>query len=137
MSDQPPTSADFSGDAARSAAAADAIREAERMRLRALVAGDIETARSLHADDFQLVTPSGRIHTRESYLGAIASGDLRYLVFEPRSDIEVRVHGRSAAIRYRSRIEMERLQADCWHTDTYELRDGRWQIVWSQATEIR
>ena len=24
----------------------------------------------------------------------------------------------------------------CWHTDTYELRDGHWQVVWSQATAI-
>ena len=23
-----------------------------------------------------------------------------------------------------------------WHTDIYELRDGRWQVVWSQATRI-
>jgi hypothetical protein len=24
-----------------------------------------------------------------------------------------------------------------WHTDHYELRAGRWQIVWSQATAVR
>ena len=24
-----------------------------------------------------------------------------------------------------------------WHTDMYDLRDGRWQAVWSQATRIR
>jgi len=24
-----------------------------------------------------------------------------------------------------------------WHTDFYELRGGRWQVVWSQATGIR
>ncbi len=24
----------------------------------------------------------------------------------------------------------------CWHTDSYELRDGRRQAVWSQATTI-
>ena len=23
-----------------------------------------------------------------------------------------------------------------WHTDGYERRDGRWQVVWSQATRI-
>ena len=116
---------------------ADTIRALERRRLRALVDGDIEAARPLHADDFQLVTPSGRTHTRESYLGAIASDELTYLVFEPISEIEVRVYGSAAVIRYRSRIEMESFKADCWHTDTYELRDGRWQIVWSQATAIR
>jgi hypothetical protein len=24
----------------------------------------------------------------------------------------------------------------CWHTDCYRRRDGRWQVVWSQATRI-
>jgi hypothetical protein len=24
----------------------------------------------------------------------------------------------------------------CWHTDCYRLQDGRWQVVWSQATQI-
>jgi hypothetical protein len=24
-----------------------------------------------------------------------------------------------------------------WHTDTYEKQSGRWQVVWSQATQIR
>ena len=24
-----------------------------------------------------------------------------------------------------------------WHTDVYEERDGRWRIVWSQATVVR
>src|ERR1017187_6792813 len=25
----------------------------------------------------------------------------------------------------------------CWHTDSYELKDEVWQAVWSQATAIR
>jgi hypothetical protein len=24
-----------------------------------------------------------------------------------------------------------------WHTDYYERREGRWQVVWSHATRIR
>jgi hypothetical protein len=28
-------------------------------------------------------------------------------------------------------------QADYWHTDLYEQRDGTWQVVWSQATTIQ
>ena len=120
------------------ASLADEVRAVERARLHALVAGDIGTARLLHASDFHLVTPSGKTHSRESYLGAIASGDLIYLVFEPISEIDVRLYEPGAAvIRYRSRIEMEQYRADCWHTDTYERCDDRWQIVWSQATEIR
>jgi hypothetical protein len=119
------------------AADADAIRTVERARLRALVDVDIEAARRLHADDFQLITPSGFAHSRESYLGAIASGTLNYRVFEPVSEIDVRLFGKAAIIRYQSRIDLGTWQANVWHTDSYELRAGRWQIVWSQATEIR
>ena len=35
------------------------LRATERERLRSLVEADVERARRLHADDFQLVTPAG------------------------------------------------------------------------------
>ena len=38
---------------------ADVIRITERERLRSLVDAKLEVARRLHADDFQLVNPSG------------------------------------------------------------------------------
>jgi hypothetical protein len=118
-------------------AVAEMIRAVERRRLHALVERDIETARLLHADDFQLITPTGVSHTRESYLAAVFSGEIEYRVFEAVSEIRVRVYGDAAIVRYRSRIEMPSWRANAWHTDSYERRDGRWQIVWSQATEIR
>ena len=117
------------------------FRERERQRLQALVDGDIDLARTLHADDYQLITPGGATISREGYLDGIATGDLDYLVFEPVSEIAVRVFDRAAAVRYQVRIEiLVSGQLDrglFWHTDMYELRDGRWQVVWSQATRIR
>jgi hypothetical protein len=119
----------------------DEIRAIERARLRALVEADMETAKRLHADDFQLVTPGGRTYSKEEYLGGVESGDLNYAVFESVSEIAVRLHGQAAHIRYRSRIEIVfDGQTDAgffWHTDTYEKTNGQWQIVWSQATRIR
>jgi len=45
---------------------------------------------------------------------------------------------RLAMLRYQARIRVEDGDdlADfrCWHTDSYEFLDGRWQAVWSQAT---
>lgn len=121
---------------------ADTIRRIERERLRALVAADLAAADPLHADDFQLVTPRGTILTKADYLESIASGQITYRVFEPDSAIEVRLHDTAAVIRYRSRLEVGSGEdhmppARSWHTDLYEIRDGRWQIVWSQATVIR
>jgi hypothetical protein len=66
----------------------------------------------------------------------VASGELHYVVWEPESSIDVRVHGDAAVIRYRSKLEIvvrgERVPLHrYWHTDSYEKRAGRWQVVWS------
>jgi hypothetical protein len=118
---------------------ANRIRAIEGKRLLALVNGRVEDAKQYHASDFQLISPGGMAFTRDEYLGAIASGKLKYLVFAAVSPIEVRLHGDAAVIRYRSRIRIawegknEELFR-CWHTDLYEMHDGQWQIVWSQVT---
>ena len=38
-------------------------------RLKALVDANVAAAEELHADDFQLVTPSGAAYTKDEYLG--------------------------------------------------------------------
>jgi hypothetical protein len=133
-------SRDQHGEIQRNREEAELVRNTERERLIALVRGDVEHARQLHADDLQLITPEGEVLSKEQYLAAIASGDLNYIVFEPGA-IVVRMYGDAAIIRYQSEIEII-VRGDTfprhplWHTDSYERRDGRWQVVWSQATEI-
>ena len=100
----------------------------------------MEVARQLHADDFQLINPLGQSLSKEQYLGGIASGDLDYLVWEPES-IEVRLYDQAAVIRYQSQLEIvvqgqKVPRQRYWHTDSYEKRNGHWQVVWSQATGI-
>jgi len=116
----------------------DEIRAIERARLHALVEVDMETAGRLHADDFQLISPGGRKYSKEEYLSGVASGEIDYRVWEPVSEIAVRLHGQVAHIRYRSQIENvfrgEKIAGLHWHTDTYEKNNGQWQVVWSQAT---
>lgn len=118
---------------------ADALRQLERERLGALVNADVQRARELHAEEFQLVNPRGEILTKDQYLGGIESGRLDYLLWEPVSPIAVRLHGDAAVIRYQSRLEIvvdgQRVpEAQYWHTDSYEKHAGQWQVVWSQAT---
>ena len=120
---------------------ADLLRETERARLRALVSADIDQARQFHAPDFQLITPIGAALSKEDYLGSIVSGQLKYLTWQP-ADIAVRLYNKVAVLRYRSQLEVvfgghKIPLSDYWHTDTYEDRDGRWMVVWSQATAIR
>lgn len=118
----------------------DEVRATERKRLRALVSKDLDMARQLHTDDFQLINPLGGVLSKQQYLEAVAVGDINYLVWEPES-IEVRLYGEIALIRYRSQIEVEVQgqlvpRTHCWHTDAYEKRGRGWQVVWSQATAI-
>jgi hypothetical protein len=69
--------------------AAALLPDIERRRLRALVRADTVTAAPLHAEDYWLITPNGSEMTKDDYLGAIASGQLRYQVFEPVSEMAV------------------------------------------------
>ena len=62
-------------------------------------------------------------------------------MWEPGS-IDVRLHGKAAVIRYQSKLEIvaggEKVSLrSYWHTDSYEKRGDRWQVVWSQATEVQ
>ena len=128
-------------NAALSSADEEAVRAVERQRLKLLVAGDVEAATLLHADDFQLVNPVGKTLTRDQYMQSLSSGYLDYVTWTP-GPIEVRMAGSIAAIRYRSEIQVTldgqpRPLLPHWHTDVYRKSGGRWQVVWSQATEIK
>ena len=122
-------------------ALAGVLRDAERERLRSLVTPDLAVAERLHADDYELITPGGGALSKRDYLDSVAAGELDYAVFEPISDIRVRLQERSAILRYRVRIEIlvDGIQdaGTFWHTDAWEMRGDRWQAVWSQATRIR
>ena len=121
--------------------ATDQLRAVERERLRALVGKDLPLASRLHADDFQLINPLGGSLSKREYLGAIAAGEIDYVSWEP-GNIEVRVYGDAAVIRYQAELEIQvkampgAPSGRFWHTDVYEKRNGSWQVVWSQATAI-
>ncbi len=113
------------------------VRDVERQRLRALASGDVATAAPFHAEDYWLITPNGSEMTKADYVGAIESGQLRYQVFEPVSEMDVLGNAGVVVLRYRARISFAGGPGFiCWHTDCYQLRGGTWQVVWSQATEV-
>lgn len=117
------------------------LRATERKRLQSLVEANMEVANQLHADDFQLINPLGGSGSKEQYLGSVASGMFSYLVWEP-GEIAVRLHGELAILRYQAQMEIAFNQEKLppmrlWHMDAYEKRDGRWQVIWSQATRIQ
>jgi hypothetical protein len=131
----------MSASVSTASAESEIIRAAQRERSAALLKGDVQSARSIHADDFQLITPLGAVLSKEQYLGAVEAGVLRYIVMELDSPGDLRLHGTMTLIRYRVQIEIDVQgqrypKAGYWFTDAYEKREGRWQIVWSQGTGI-
>jgi hypothetical protein len=86
--------------------AAETVRATERERIRALVSSEVEIARQFHADEYELVTPLGAVLSKEQYLGAVAAGDLHYLVWDIESPTKVRVYSEVALIRYEASIEI-------------------------------
>jgi len=123
------------------AAEKEALRTTERERLRALREADMAVAERLHADDYQLIPPTGETWSKREYLDAIASHQLYYRVLEFISPIAAHVSDQMAAVRYQCQLEVHAasgatVSGTFWHTDIYEKRDGHWQAVWSQATRI-
>ena len=117
---------------------AELLRKTECERLRALVAGDVDRARQLHTEDFQLINPLGGALSKEQYLGGISAGQIHYLYWVPES-IAVRLYGDVAVMRYQSQLEVvvqgrHIPRQRYWHTDLYERHGKQWQVVWSQAT---
>ena len=111
------------------------FRNLERRRAKALVEQDMATLELLHAPEYQLITPSGKVFLRERYLAAIKAEPF-YAAWHL-GEISVRVSPALAVVRYPARLHFPSgREVACWHTDSYEQRQGRWQAVWSQATEI-
>ncbi len=124
-----------------SSSEADRLRAIETTRLHALVDADTAIARTLIASDFQLINPGGGVSSREDYMDALDAGVIDYLVFKPASPIAVRLSGDSAALRYQVSFDLvvggdAHVTHQGWITELYERRQGRWQIVWEQATAI-
>jgi len=115
--------------------AEDFFRALEVERTQALVSRNLPVIERLHAPGYQLVTPSGAVFSRERYVSAIAAEPF-YALWD-HGPMSVRVSPAMAVVRYRARLGFPSGRiVECWHIDTYELLQGKWQAVWSQATAI-
>ena len=112
------------------------FRELELRRTRALVERDMAALQELHAPEYELITPAGKVFDRRRYLGAIESEPF-YAAWEV-GEMMFRISPSMAIVRYKARLVFPSgREVTCWHTDAYENRAGLWQAVWSQATEVQ
>lgn len=117
----------------------DQLRKIELDRDQALVTGNRAYLERFIADDYHLVGPYGTIDDKAAEVKSAGSGF--YLSLTP-GPISVRRAGKNAAIlRYQIaavvKLRSGPYQARFWHTDFYERRNGQWQVVWSQSTQIK
>ena len=114
---------------------ADFFRALEAQRTRALVARDVAAIKRLHAADYELITPPGRVMSLERYLSLMAEEPF-YAAWE-HGAMRVRISEDMAVVRYQARITFPSGKVvECWHTDIYERQAGMWRAVWSQATQL-
>ena len=116
------------------------ILAVEKNRTTALEHCDFDALDKLLADDLTYVHASGKVDTKASYLGALRTGDLRYLSWEPK-DLQVRVLGDSAVLTggYHVRAVDQRVQGEPLDVhvivlSVYAKRAGHWQQVAWQST---
>jgi ribosomal-protein-alanine N-acetyltransferase len=110
------------------------FQQLETTRTAALVARELPAIERLHAPEYQLVTPSGRVFTRERYMAAIAAAPF-YAAWE-HGPMQVQATAEMAAVRYPARLVFPSGKVMlCWHLDVYRLQAGAWRAVMSQATE--
>lgn len=113
----------------------DFFRALEVQRTQALVERDLPTIERLHAPDYELITPPGRVMSLERYLSLIAAEPF-YARWE-HGPMKVVASPEMAAVRYQAKLTFPSGKVvDCWHTDIYALRDGAWRATWSQATQL-
>ena len=120
--------------------AAKEVATAEAARTSALTKSDIAALDRIMADDITYIHASGKVDTKQSFLDAIRSGQLHYIVWQPKN-LNVRVVGDAAVItgEYAVRVTDSRVKPDPFDINifiltVYARRSGHWQQIAWQST---
>jgi uncharacterized protein (TIGR02246 family) len=108
-------------------------------RIKARADADIQTMSRIYADDYTLVTAEGALRTKQDQIGEMRTGQLRFQPVEL-LDRSVRVYDGTAIVLSHERATIIRngqnIGGDFRANRVYIRRDGRWQLVLTQATRV-
>ena len=108
------------------------LAEAERR-------GDVRVLEKLIAADYMGYDPAGRPQDRPGVLRAYAEGGVRVTALV-QSDLRVRVVGEVGLVagvsEFQGRQREEPFDFRLRFLDVYVWRDGRWQLIASQDTQV-
>jgi ketosteroid isomerase-like protein len=116
------------------------ILAAERAFFTGLLQADLEALELVLAEDFVLIdVMQGAEVPRSTLLALVASGQLRFLAIEG-IDRRVRRYGTTALVtgqtQMRGQFGDQGFTAHSRYTHVYIERQGRWQLVAAQGTQI-
>jgi ketosteroid isomerase-like protein len=106
---------------------------------RAMVTNDAARIGAFMAEDWVIVGSDGNVSDRATFLGHVASGDLKHDVMESH-DLDVRVYGDAALVISRG------VSGGAWRGQPFHFvervscvfvrQDGRWRCVSTHLSEI-
>ena len=115
------------------------LTKIEHRLVKAWLDGDRATVESILASDWSVIDLTGRVLTKAQVVGELGSGD-RKIESGSVDDLNVRAFGDVAIVTGRSVLsgsyQGKRASVIQRFTDVFAKRDGRWQAVASQGTQV-
>jgi len=125
-----------------SAQSGDVVKELTQIEhkiVKAWLEGDRKTVESILAADWSVIDLTGRVLKRDQVLQELASGD-RKIETGSVDDLNVRAFGTFAIVTGRSVLagtyQGKYVSVVQRFTDVFAKREGRWQVVASQGTQV-
>lgn len=111
----------------------------DKKRMDAMCKQDVPTLHGLLADGLVYTHSSARLDTKQSLIGAMASGTTVYTAIEP-SDVKAQDLGNAVVLTGSARIHVTSngnpVSFGVRFTDVYVNNGGQWQMVAWQSTRL-
>ena len=115
------------------------LTQIENRLVKAWLDGDRKTVDSILASEWSVIDLTGHVLTREQVLKELGSGDRR-IESGSVDDLRIRTYGDTAIVTGRSVLagtyQGNKASVTQRFTDVFIKRDGRWQVVASQGTQV-
>lgn len=115
------------------------LTQIEHRLVKAWLDGDRKTVESILASDWSVIDLTGHVLTKAQVMKEFGSGD-RKIESGSVDDLSIRVFGDTAVVTGRSVLagsyQGKRASVTQRFTDVFVKREGRWQAVASQGTQI-
>lgn len=115
------------------------LSQIEQRIAKAVVEGDLATYDSVLASDWTTIDLTGRVLSKSQVMRELASKE-RQIDSATIDDVRVREFGKVAVVTGRTTAtgsyQGQRITVVLRFTDVFAKRDGRWQVVASQGTQV-